>query len=59
MKKIKNIFNLSDEQFEKLQLNPAFQNNIIKYIDAVVIKLANKALDQRLYYPRRKTSRKP
>ena len=59
MKKIKNIFNLSDEQFEKLQVNPAFQNSIIKYIDAVVIKLANKALDQRLYSPRRKTSRKP
>lgn len=58
MKKIKNIFNLSDEKFEKLQLNPVFQNSIIKYIDAVVIKLANKALDQRLYSPRKKTYRK-
>lgn len=59
MKKIQNIFNLSDEKFEKLQLNPAFQISIIKYIDAVIIKLANKALVQSLYFPRRTTYRKP
>lgn len=58
MKKIKNIFNLSDEQFEKLQINPVFQNSIIEYINTVIIKLTNKALDQRLYSHRRTTYKK-
>jgi len=59
MKQIQALFDITDEQFEKLQKHSVFENKIIKYIDAIVVKLANMALDQRLYPPRTKTRRKP
>lgn len=58
MKQIKAIFEMTDEQFEKLKEHSIFVSSIIKYIDSIVIKLANMALNQRLYPTSTKSRRK-
>ncbi|MCG9715000.1 hypothetical protein L1D29_19630, partial [Shewanella insulae] len=59
MQEIPAIFDMSDEQFEKLQKHSHFESMIIKYIDHIVIKLANMALNKRLYPPRSTSRIKP
>ncbi|WP_298441421.1 hypothetical protein [uncultured Ferrimonas sp.] len=52
MKKIQEIFKLSDDEFDKLMQVPYFQREILQKIDAAILQLANLAVDARLYTPK-------
>lgn len=59
MKQIQGIFNIDDEAFEKLTNTAKFYSCITKKLQAIIVRLANMALDAQLYpvKPARKSPR--
>ncbi|WP_028765501.1 hypothetical protein [Shewanella colwelliana] len=49
MEEIQQVFNMNDEDFDSLTQTQRFQSKIINLLDKVIMMLANKALDMRLY----------
>ncbi|MCL1051952.1 hypothetical protein L2755_20345 [Shewanella abyssi] len=51
MEEIQQIFEMDDDEFASLVQTRAFQSKIINLLEKVIMMLANKALDVRLYPP--------
>ncbi|WP_299805902.1 hypothetical protein [uncultured Shewanella sp.] len=58
MEEIQQIFEMDDSEFSSLSKTRKFQSKIIDLLDKVIMQLANKAYDAKLYPPI-PTSRKP
>ena len=49
LREIQQIFDLNDDEFASLTITRKFQSKIMHLLDKVIMQLANKALDARLY----------
>ena len=53
IEEVQHIFDMDDNEFSSLVKTRKFQSKIINLLEKVIMILANKALDARLYPPKR------